>query len=253
MGWPGIVQTLNNIDAAGVSHVGTARTPAEAATPFIADIKGIRVAFLNYTFMTNGIVVPKEKEFAVNYLNPARVCADAAAARRQGAELVIAMLHFGTEYQRQANTYQRETAATLLAGGVDAIIAAHPHVVQPIEKITVQRNGQPYTGVVAFSLGNFISSQRDRYQDCGIILYLTIEKDVRQGVAVVGINYLPVWVQVGLRGGHKVSCVVPADPALAPGSDIVLSAADEARRRQVWSDTNAHVEDRAAGILPYHH
>jgi poly-gamma-glutamate synthesis protein (capsule biosynthesis protein) len=231
--------------------MGTARSAAEAATPFIADIKGVRVAFLNYTFMTNGFVVPKGKEFAVNYLNPTRVSADAAAARRQGADLVIAMLHFGTEYERHENAYQRETAARLLAGGVDAIIAAHPHVVQPIEKITVERNGQPFTGVVAYSLGNFISSQRKRYCDGGMMLYLTIEKDAQRGTAVVGVQYLPVWVQLGTVGGRQVSRVVPANPALPFGSDITPSVSDQARRRQVWSDTNALVENQAAGILPY--
>ncbi|MEW6193023.1 MAG: CapA family protein [Bacillota bacterium] len=248
-GWRGIVATLDNLDAAGVAHVGTYRSPGEK-TPFLADIRGIKVAFLNYTATTNGLPLPPGKEFAVNLLNPEAVAADARAARRQGADLVAAVLHFGVEYQRHPDEAQRELAARLCTNGVDVIISSHPHVVQPIEKITVTRDGDPHTCVVAYSLGNFISNQRWRYSDSGIILYLHLEKD-RTRTRVRGVEFLPLWVQRAQAAGRWQFRVLPVHPMIDPATDIPLTAADKKRMSQVWEELCAHLKKPAQGILPY--
>ncbi|MHB9129887.1 MAG: CapA family protein [Armatimonadota bacterium] len=250
MGYDGLVTTLKNLDAAGLPHIGTYRSTAEKATPFIADIRGVKVAFLNYTSMTNGIPVPKGKSYAVNYIDSGAITKEAQAARKQEADLVVAVLHFGTEYQRQPSDEQRKLATTLFANGVDVIIGAHPHVVQPIEKITVKRNGVPFTGVVVYSLGNFISNQRDRYRDSGIAVFLTIEKG--QGKTVVqGVNYLPFWVQKRLAGGRAQYRVLPVHPLIKPNSNLPLTAGDRQRMSQVWEELNALLKNPEQGIIPY--
>ncbi|MEI7833264.1 MAG: CapA family protein, partial [bacterium] len=248
MGWDGIVHTLDTLDAVGLAHIGTARNAEEQAAPAIVTIKGIRVAFLNYTSPTNDLPAPKSRPYAVNLLEPEKILADTSAARNNGAEVVIAVLHFGEEYQRKPNKYQRNVARQLLEGGVDAIIGAHPHVVQPIERITVQRNGTPYTGVVAFSLGNFASTQRERYRDAGIILYLTLTKDAH-GTVITGTKFLPVWVQQGWQHGIHQARVLPALPDTDPHSDLPLTSADEERLRQVWDDTQTQLEREEWGIV----
>jgi len=250
MGWDGIVNTLDNIDAAGLAHIGTYRSAAEKATPFIVNVHGIKLAFLNYTASTNGLPVPPGKEFAVNLLDPAAVIAEAEAARNLGADLVIAVLHFGVEYQRWPSEDQRRLATELCAHGVDVIIGSHPHVVQPVERITVQRGSKTHQCVVAYSLGNFISNQRWRYSDSGIILYLEIKK-TPEGTGVGGINYLPVWVQKRMEDGRWRYRILPAQPDILAAAGTRLSPAEEARLAEVWEEITAHLNNPAQRILPY--
>ncbi len=242
-GYAGLAATLDNLDAIGLAHVGTARSETERHTPVIVSVKGVKTVFLNYTAMTNGITLPKGKGYAVNYLDPDSVATEAAAARAAGAELVLAMLHFGNEYQRAPTAAQRTLAATLLTHGVDALIAAHPHVVQPIEQVTVTRDGKPFTGVVAYSLGNFIADQRSRYRDSGIVLYLSITKDAA-GTRVDGVRYLPVYVQ---HSDHRFR-VLPLLPGVEPKSDVPLAARDRYRIPQVRDELHALLDNEAWGV-----
>jgi poly-gamma-glutamate synthesis protein (capsule biosynthesis protein) len=240
-GYSGLAATLDNLETIGLAHCGTARSDTERHTPVVVDVKGMKIAFLNYTAMTNGITLPAEKAFAVNYLKPDSVISEAAAARAAGAELVLALLHFGNEYQRAPTQAQRALVAQLMAHGVDAIVAAHPHVVQPIEQVTVSRDGMPITGVVAYSLGNFLSAQRDRYRDSGIVLYLDLVKDPA-GVRVDGVSYLPVYVQ---RDDGRFR-VLPLLPGVEPTSDVPLSARSRARIPQVREELSALLAGVAA-------
>ncbi|MEW5761711.1 MAG: CapA family protein [Bacillota bacterium] len=249
MGWDGIVQTLDNLDAAGVAHVGTYRNATEKATPFIADVHGVRVAILNYTASTNGLPVPPGKDFAVNILDPQVVVAEARAARRMDADLVVAILHFGNEYQRWPTQEQRQLARELCAGGVDVIIGSHPHVVQPIERLTVMRNGKTYGCVVAYSLGNFISNQRWRYSDSGIVLYLRIEKD-HHGTRIRSVEYLPVWVQKKAVAGRWIYRVLPVTPDI-PAAATSLTDPERQRMAEVWEELTTHLNNPAQGIFPY--
>jgi len=249
MGWDGIGQTLDTLDQHGLAHVGTYRSADERATPFLEDVRGIRIAVLNYTETTNGIRLPKGKEFAVNLLSPEAVAADAKAARGAGADLVVAVLHWGTEYQRAPGAKQREVAKKLLSHGVDVIIGSHPHVVQPIEKLKVTRDGAPYEGYVAYSLGNFLSNQRSRYRDCGLVLYLEIEKTETTTV-VRRVHYLPVMVQRRKTDDRFAFRVLPASPTLPAGSDLPLTKEEEARRQQVWQEMTTQLTRPAADIAP---
>lgn len=249
MGWPGIVATLDNLDAAGMPHIGTYRTAEEQASPFLVDVKGIKLAFVNYTFGTNGIPVPAGKGFAVNVINTQQIIAEAKAARELGADLVIAVLHFGVEYQRAPNAEQRRIAATLAQNGIDVIIGAHPHVVQPIEYIPVKRDGATVNIPVAYSLGNFVSNQREQYRDSGIILYLDIEK-TSTATMVSSVRYLPVWVERRPVGGHSQYRVLPVNPSITPVTDIKPGSVDTARMKAVWQEMNALLTSQKWNILP---
>lgn len=249
-GWDGIVATLDNLDAAELAHTGTYRNPAEKTVPFIAEIRGVRIAFLNYTATTNGLPLPKGKPFAVNILNLRAVAEETYAARKQGADLVVAMLHFGAEYQRRPDESQRRLAADLFAAGVDAIIGTHPHVVQPIEKVTVNRDGDLHTCIAAYSLGNFVSDQRYRYADSGIVLYLHIEKAAGK-TSILGVEYLPFWVHRSSASGRWQFRVLPVHPEIAPETDLPLTTTDEQRIAQVWEELFAHLNNPAQGIIPY--
>ena len=118
------------------------------------------------------------------------------------------------------------------------------------KKITGTRDGDPHTCVVAYSLGNFVSNQRWRYSDSGIILYLDLEKD-RTRTRVRGVEFLPLWVQRAQAAGRWQFRVLPVHPMIDPATDIPLTAADKKRMSQVWEELCAHLKKPAQGILPY--
>ncbi|MEU8567456.1 CapA family protein [Streptomyces pathocidini] len=152
----GIRRTLDALDAAGVRHAGSARSAAEARTPARLRAGGAEVAHLSYTYGTNGIPLPEGQPWAVNLLDPGRVVADARAARRAGADVVLVSLHWGTEWQQEPDRQQLDFARRLTAartGGkpdIDLLIGTHNHVPQPYEKV----NG---TWVV-YGLGDQVAS-----------------------------------------------------------------------------------------------
>jgi poly-gamma-glutamate synthesis protein (capsule biosynthesis protein) len=251
MGWPGIVNTLDCLDAAGLAHIGTYRTPAEKANPLIVDVRGVKLAWLNYTAVDNGLSLPPDKSFALNFWDPRAAAEEIRKARQQGAELVIVIVHMGTEYQRTPNADQQLIVQQLAAAGADVVVNSHPHTVQPIEIVSArQADGTLHRCVVAYSLGNFIADQPWRYSDCGVILYLDIVKD-STGVRVDKVSYLPVWVQKREAGGVWSFRVLPVLSAASVLSDASLNSEEKRRMLQAWTDTTSWLNDPAQGILPY--
>ncbi|MEO3973783.1 CapA family protein [Streptomyces sp. CAU 1734] len=140
-GAEGIRRTLDALDAAGVGHTGSARTESEARTPAWLAARGARVAQLAYTYGTNGYPLPEGQPWAVAPMERDRILADARAARRAGADVVVVSLHWGTEWQTEPDEIQRELARGLTAAGpadrpdIDLIIGTHAHVPQAYEKV----------------------------------------------------------------------------------------------------------------------
>ncbi|MET9001895.1 CapA family protein [Amycolatopsis sp. NPDC004169] len=149
-GAEGVTRTLDKLDAIGVKHTGSARSAGEAAKPLILDVHGVKVAQVSYAFGFNGIKVPAGKPWLANQIDVDAVLAAARKARQAGAQVVIASLHWGVEYQHEPTAEQRSQAKKILASDdVDLIVGHHAHVVQPFEKI-----GGKW---VAYGLGNSVA------------------------------------------------------------------------------------------------
>jgi poly-gamma-glutamate synthesis protein (capsule biosynthesis protein) len=211
----GITGTLEVLDRAGLHHAGIARNPREAQ-PTMLDVKGARVAMLSYAYGFNGRKVPAGQPWRANRIDPARILADARAARRAGSQFTVVFLHWGQEYRTAPTPQQRSVAQRLLADpSVDLILGHHVHVVQPAERIDGKW--------VAFGMGNLLSAQTPaccppNTQD-GVIMHATV---VRSGNRyVVGqLNYVPTWVQ------HPSFRVLPVLQTLAhPGLDPATRSA----------------------------
>ena len=157
---------------------------------------------MNYTYGTNGIAVPKGRY--VNKIDTSLIKSDLSLAA--GADLRIVVVHWGWEYDRAANIHQKSLAKSLRTWGADVIVGAHPHVVQPAEIYMDQDSC--ITGALFYSLGNFISNQRDRYRDGGINVKLYIGKDV-DGSVYLGVESVPVWVYKYYSGGKYRYAVLP--------------------------------------------
>lgn len=153
-GSKGIRTTIRELDRHGIEHTGVFLDSSDfrARHPLRFEAGGIRFALLNYTYGTNGLPVPSG--LSVNPIDTVRIAADLAAVEHDGVDCVIACMHWGNEYERRPNKVQRQLAGFLRRHGVDLIVGSHPHVVQPYE--------QDSNGIVLYSLGNFVSNQRNR-------------------------------------------------------------------------------------------
>ncbi|MFE6359102.1 CapA family protein [Streptomyces sp. NPDC057806] len=140
-GADGIRRTLDALDRAGVRHAGSARTEAEARTVTVLRAGRAQVAHLAYTYGTNGYPLPPGRPWAVNQIDEGRILADARAARRAGADVVVVSLHWGTEWQDEPDRQQLTLARSLTAArtgdrpAVDLILGTHAHVPQAYEKV----------------------------------------------------------------------------------------------------------------------
>jgi poly-gamma-glutamate synthesis protein (capsule biosynthesis protein) len=207
-GSSGVTATLDALDAAGVTHTGTARSAAEGAhfeMHKIGGAAGLTVAMLSYTYGLNGVNLPADKPWLVNITNPPAILVAAHAARAAGANFVVVSMHWGTEYQVAPTTEQQQLAAQLLASpDIDLILGDHVHVVQPIAKVSTPQ-GPKY---VIYGLGNFVSNQSPAAdlapatQD-GIIVRATVTlQSGRWSVAKV--TYTPTYVEIGPYIVHPI-------------------------------------------------
>jgi poly-gamma-glutamate synthesis protein (capsule biosynthesis protein) len=185
-GVSGVRRTLSALDAAGIGHAGSARTAHEASRIQMLHAAGATVALLSYTYGLNGFVPPSDRPWIVHLIDPDQILADAAEARRAGADIVLVALHWGNEYQQQPSNVQRELAARLLASpDIDLVYGHHAHVVQPFERIGAKW--------VAYGLGNHVAEQTlaERATHEGVMARFEFTATASGDWLVTGVEYLP--------------------------------------------------------------
>jgi poly-gamma-glutamate capsule biosynthesis protein CapA/YwtB (metallophosphatase superfamily) len=198
----GIDQTGLALNRAGVLHTGSFASPAQQTKTLIVTVRGVRVAFLAYTEMTNGIPLPHP--WSVNIASVAAVRRAARIARRRGAQVVIVNFHWGQEFVTAPSQFQLSTARALTRDpDITAIVGQHVHVVQPIVRI----GGK----LVVFGEGQLLSNQSGAccpvQTEDGMLVFLHIV--VRDGRShLAGITYLPTWDR------HPGYTVLPIGEAL---------------------------------------
>jgi poly-gamma-glutamate synthesis protein (capsule biosynthesis protein) len=203
-GKKGVERTIAVLDSMNIIHTGTFvdTLTRDKNYPLIQDVKGVKIALLNCTYGTNGLVVQHPN--VVNMIDTAEIRKDLKTAKDRGAQFIVMNIHWGSEYQRKENAEQDKLAQWLADSGADAIIGLHPHVVQPM--VILHPKNNPSKNVpVAFSLGNFISNQRERYKDGGIGVVLHI-KVRNKAVTWNSWGYIPFWCRLGgsPRGYYSV-------------------------------------------------
>lgn len=210
-GKKGILRTLAMIDSCGLKHTGTFADSSDHSrrNPLLLEVNGIRIALLNYTYGTNGIEIPAPT--IVNQIDTAIIRRDFMNAARMNADLVIPFLHWGIEYQREPNGEQKMVADFCLSLGTTLVVGSHPHVVQPVQRYLHGND----TVTVAWSLGNFVSNQRQLHTDGGMSLLVEITKagDVCN---VSKAAYILHWVSIESNAsGKKTYKALPVLPCPA--------------------------------------
>lgn len=208
-GAKGVRNTISILDSLEMQHIGTYTDTLswQGSTPLYIREEGFKVALLSYTYSTNGI--PVRAGQVVSMIDTTVMRRDIEKARQEAATNIVVMLHWGDEYERKPNASQRELARWLHAQGADVVIGTHPHVVQRVEYVT---GGTDTTGVTAYSLGNFISNQRERYTNGGISLRLTLHRD-KGRTERYQMEYLSSHVYRRVKEGRVRYYVVPEGTA----------------------------------------
>ncbi len=234
-GEAGVLRTIKQLRDDKLNYNGTFTSRKDRDSIRIFDIKGIRVAFLAYTYGTNGNKVPKS--YLINIIDTSLIPNDIKAARNKGAEIVLVHFHFGKEYQRYPIEYQKNIVNETISFGADLIIGGHPHVIEPVYYFK-SYDPKLDSGFAAYSLGNFLSNQRWRYSDSGVILTIKIEKKIPENKFYISsVEYTPTWVFKGKIGNKNSFEILPAKLAFDKKYPEYLTGKDLGEMRQAYEDT----------------
>ncbi|MCM1449589.1 MAG: CapA family protein [Clostridiales bacterium] len=205
----GLARTIESLDRIGVDHIGTYLNDScrNATIPFIKDVKGYRVGFLNYTYGTNGIKAIGK--VVVDYIDTLSISRDIEATRIAGAEILVVAIHWGDEYKLLPNATQRKLGQFLLDKGVDIVMGGHPHVIQPME-LRVDSTDRHRRQLLVYSLGNFISNMKTRDTRGGVMARVVLKRTPQGRAYVDSATYVPVFT-VAPENGRNYRLVYPQD------------------------------------------
>lgn len=239
-----LIRTIDVIEENRLSHLGTYRSRREWGEHrvLIKETNGLKLAYLDYTYGTNGIPVPPDVH--VNLIDKEQIREDMELAKMNHPDGIIVLYHFGTEYLHYPDEFQKEYVDYAFDLGADMVLGGHPHVLQPFKVIQKKdSDGVIKNRLVIYSLGNFVSNQRKRYRDGGIIFRFTIHKNENgPGLVFGNVHYIPVWVHAVYTGPDRGHYILPVenyiDEKSSPGK-----LDSEARRQMMvfYHDTKEHL------------
>ena len=194
-GTKGVISTLDKLDKIEINHTGTNRLKEEQDKILVKDVNGIKIAFIAFTYGTNGIRIPEGKEYLVNLIDKDLIKEQIDLAKKQNPDIICASMHWGVEYSQKQSKYQEEMADFLFQNGVDIIIGNHAHVIEPMEKRTITlEDGTQKDVFVVYALGNFISGQIQEHTKSTVILDMNITKKGETGkISIDSVDYVPVY------------------------------------------------------------
>ncbi len=156
-----------------ITVLGINKSQEEQETVKIIERGGITFALLNYTYSTNGIPMPIGKEYMVNMLDRDKIKKDITLVDGK-VDFVVVFPHWGNEYQMTASQEQINLAKDMCEWGADAIIGSHPHVIEPCQWIESENGNRC---IVYYSLGNFVSRQKETKNLLGAMASLEFTKE----------------------------------------------------------------------------
>jgi poly-gamma-glutamate capsule biosynthesis protein CapA/YwtB (metallophosphatase superfamily) len=239
-GEDGIQRTISVIKQNGLPYAGTYTSQADHDSVRILTVRGVKVAILNYTYGTNGSYPKSDHKYMLNVIDSTAITNEVKKAKQHGSDVVLVFYHFGIENHAEPVQAQKDAVRYAWQAGANLVIGAHPHVVGPVKYI------EPYPGnrdsvFIAYSLGNFISNQKWRYTDAGVILNLKVQKNHTQNKVVVSkADIMPTWVYRGENAKLKRHIVFPAQlyeqPDFLPEE---ISDSMKYKMKEAFEDTKA--------------
>ncbi|MGB0984249.1 MAG: CapA family protein, partial [Saprospiraceae bacterium] len=222
-----------------IHQTGTFKNEAEKAVyyPLIVYKNGFKLAFLNYTYDTNGVPTPKPA--MVNWIEEEQIKRDIGTAKSLRPDAVIVMMHWGLEYQVNESPVQQDLTKKIFGWGADLVIGAHPHVVQPIKEM---KSAAGKKQVIAYSLGNFISNQQYKNTDGGLIFEIELQKQTdKRGVTLGDYSFLPVWRYVARDEGKATFHALPISAVEGEDNPLKLSDSNLKKMKDFATRTRKHL------------
>lgn len=225
---PGLDSTIDYLKEASLDYIGTGK---EEAKPLIKEVKGMKIGFLSYTYGLNGFdqtLASSENPGAVGLLSEENIVRDTSYLKNQGVDAIVAFVHWGEEYQAQANEYQAHYFEILSNNGVILTLGSHPHVAQGVG----YRKVGDMEAYVAYSMGNFVSNQRREYMkmtgvEWGLMVRARLEKGEDGRTRLVAFDPRPLYVDTFHQNGGRTYQVIPIQDAL--NGDLALERMDQLR------------------------
>lgn len=220
----GIIRTIGILDSIGLLRTGTFRDSSDyrANNPLVLEKNGIKLALLNYTYGTNGLTFTYPA--MVNLIDENKVIADLDYSKSLKVDFIIVFFHWGNEYQLNPTNEQRHLAEISQQHGADAVIGSHPHVIQPFEYYE-SPDSTLANKLIVYSLGNFVSNQRDRYKDGGAMVGFTLLKTWKRKT-VIDPEYHLTWVYNPIEKGKRQYYILPVNMPFSD-STILSSKSNE--------------------------
>ncbi len=227
-GTDGLMRTMEVLSKNKLLFTGSRKNASEK-NYIVYNVNGIKIGVIAYTYETtpdssefitiNGLKIKKEDQTLINSFNPdkpaetvAKWRSDVTRMKKDSADFLITIIHWGNEYQLKPCGYQVALADSLNKLGIDIIFGSHPHVVQPFDFI--YDSVRKHTTFVSYSSGNFISNQRfetlQNYNtEDGLYLEVKIMKIKNQKTQIYHIKPIPTWVNRYPKNGKFGYEVVP--------------------------------------------
>lgn len=208
-GADGLKRTLMVLDGNKIAHTGTFASKEERSDkfPLLIEKYGFKIAILNYTATVRQ---PEKGNVVVNKIDRNQIEADLLRLLEYGPDYTVVYFHWGTEYQRFPNLDQKELAQFCFDLGADLVVGSNPHVLQRIEELEYVSKGVLKKGLVAYSLGNFLSDYDRRFGDGAAVLEVVLAKDKQSKVcSMAEYGFVPTYVSKDNQSGKKVTQVIP--------------------------------------------
>lgn len=190
-GLEGIESTKKTLQEYNINGIGTNIDESEAGSVLIKEIDNVKIAFLSYTYKTDK-TIRRNQAYSVNIIDKEKIKIDIEKARENGADFVFVNMHWGDEKSDKITNEQKSLADFLVESGADFIIGSHPIFIQPME---MRKNGDDKDVLIAYSLGNFISSENYKESNIGLTLNIRITKSAETGEKYLSsVIYNPIYI-----------------------------------------------------------
>lgn len=205
----GLLRTIEIIKKNNLGYAGTYLSQEDHDSLRILKINGIKLGILNYTYGTNGSYPNDGHKYMLNVIDSVGISEAVKLCKKKGADAILVFYHMGIENISEPTVGQKNAVKYALDAGANIVIGSHPHVIGPTNIQYSKAIND--TVFIAYSLGNFLSNQYWRYTDAGVILKLTIQKNVTKNITKFKeASYIPTWVYRG-DGNKKMHVLFPAE------------------------------------------
>ena len=227
-GLTGLSRTKSIIEQNGMETIGTYRDATERnkAPVVLREVNGVRIAFVAFTKGFGGLALPEGaadcvnllySDYTTNYseMNTSAIRSVLQAAQKQEPDIIIAMLHWGSENDSTVSKSQEEIADFLFQNDVDVILGSHSHVIGEVERRTIRmENGEEKEVVLAYGLGDFCAAEKNSTKS-SLILHLEFTRDHAAGITTISdVSYIPVAaVDNGIKASDRYA-VLDIDNAI---------------------------------------